>query len=155
MEPMTVFTRDMFELTQHINTVEDALEILLSYEHFRTLGDVLRSFASDQDIKKHLVSGLNEWFPADKSDSVDRKVRNWLNGSALSLSKQNAYVISRILELSLDQADRFLKYATGEGIHWRNPEDIVWCYSILHHTAPSKTWELLEQAETTIKGRGK
>lgn len=147
MEPMTVFTKDMFELTQKINTVEEAVETLLSYEHFRTLGDILRSFTSDPDIKKRLVNGLCIWFPDDKPDSIDRKVRNWLNGNALSVSKQNAYVISRVLELSLDQADSFLKYATGEGIHWRNPEDIVWCYSILHHTSHATTWKLLDKVE--------
>lgn len=147
MEPMTVFTRNMFELTQQINTIEEALDTLLSYEHFRTLGDVLRSFTSDPDIKKRLVSGLNAWFPDDKPDSIDRKVRNWLNGKTLSISKQDAYIISRILELSLDQTDSFLKYATGEGIHWRNPKDIVWCYSILHSTSHTMTWNLLEQVE--------
>lgn len=147
MEPMTVFTRNMFELTQQINTIEEALDTLLSYEHFRTLGDVLRSFTSDLDIKKRLVSGLNAWFPDDKPDSIDRKVRNWLNGKTLSITKQDAYIISRILELPLDQTDSFLKYATGEGIHWRNPKDIVWCYSILHSTSHTMTWNLLEQVE--------
>ena len=135
MEPMTVFTSNMFELTQQINSVEEAMETLLTYKHFRTLGDVLRSFTPDPDIKKRLVSGLCIWFPDDKPTSIDRKVRNWLNGKTLSITKQDAYIISRILELPLDQTDSFLKYATGEGIHWRNPKDIVWCYSILHHTS--------------------
>lgn len=151
MEPMTVFTKDMFELTHQINTVDEALETLLSYEHFRTLGDILRSLTSVPDIKKALVSGLSIWFPDDRPDAIDRKVRNWLNGKTLSVSKQNAYVISRILGLSLDQTDSFLKYATGEGVHWRNPEDIVWCYSILHHTNPVATWRLLEQADVKKK----
>lgn len=145
---MTVFTRNMFELTQQINTIEEAVDTLLSYEHFRTLGDVLRSFTSDPDLKKRLISGLNAWFPDDKPDSIDRKVRNWLNGKTLSISKQDAYVISRILELSIEQTDSFLKYAVGEGIHWRNPADIIWCYSILHHTPHAATWRLLEQVGT-------
>lgn len=147
MEPMTVFTRDMFELTQQINTVEDALETLLSYEHFRTLGDVLRRFTSDPDIKKRLVAGLSAWFPDDKLDSIDRKVRNWLNGKTQSLSKQDAYVVSHILGLSLEKSDEFLKYATGEGIHWRNAEDIVWCYSLIHNMPPEQTKSLLQQAD--------
>lgn len=145
MEPMTVFTSEMFELTQQINTVEEAINTLLSYEHFRTLGDVLRSFTHDHDIKKRLVSGLSVWYPDAKPDSIDRKVRNWLNGKTLTINKQDAYVISRVLELSLEQTDSFLKYAAGEGIHWRNPKDIIWCYSILHHTPHTATWKLLEQ----------
>lgn len=150
MEPMTVLTRDMFERTQQINTVGEALMLLHSYKHFRTLGDVLCSFSSDPDLKKRLACGIKTWFPDDKPDSIDRKVRNWLNGKTLSISKPDAYVISRILALTLEQTNAFLKYASGEGIHWRNPEDIAWCYTILHHMSPDETHQLLNRIRTEI-----
>lgn len=155
MEAMTVLSRDLFNRTKKINTVGEAAALLLSYEHFRTLGDVLRRFAPDPDIKKRLAAGLQQWFPEDKPDSIDRKVRNWLNGKTLSVSKQDGYIISRILSLSLEQADEFLSYAVGECIHWRDPEDIVWCYSILHSLSPAKTRALLEQAKTAVPSAAK
>ena len=154
MEPMTVFSRDMFELTQQINTIEEAVETLLSYEHFRTLGDVLRSLTADPDIKKRLVSGLSVWFPNDDPNSIDRKVRNWLNGKTQSLSKQDAYIVSHILGLPLEKTDKFLKYATGEGIHWRNVEDIVWCYSLIHNMLPEETRSLLRHADDAVSKSG-
>ena len=150
MEPMTVLSKGMFEWTMQINTIEEALATLHRYEHFRTLGDVLRSFSSDPDIKKTLVSGINVWFPEHNPDSIDRKVRNWISGKTLSISKQDSYVISRILGLTLEQTNTFLKYAAGEGIHWRNAQDIVWCYSILHQLSPNDTWKLLEQANSAV-----
>lgn len=146
METMTVLTRDMFEWTQKAASVNEAVNLLLRYQHFRTLGDVLRSFSPDEDLKQRLAGGLKIWFPEDKPDSIDRKVRNWLNGKTQSVSKKDAYVISRILSLSLEQTDAFLKYAAGEGIHWRNPEDIVWCYTIIHDRNPDQTKALLERA---------
>jgi len=154
MDAMTVLSRDLMERTQKINTTGEAVALLLGYEHFRTLGDVLRRFVPDPDIKKRLAAGLQLWFPEDKPDSIDRKVRNWLNGKTLSVSKRDAYIICRILNLSLEQSDEFLGYAAGECIHWREPEDIVWCYSILHNLSPAQTGMLMERAKTAVSPEG-
>lgn len=145
MEAMTVLSRDLFERTRRLTGVEDAVSMLVNFPSFRTLGDVLAKFAPGPDLKNRLVTGLQVWFPEDRPDSTDRKVRNWLNGKTHSLSKQDAYVISHILELSLEDTNEFLKYSTGESIHWRNPEDIAWSYSILHRMTPSQTRCLMER----------
>jgi len=151
MDNMTVLTKVMFERAIQINSIDHAAKILLQFEHFRTLGDVLRSFSPDGEVKKQLTEGLQLWFPKDKKDSLERKIRNWLGGKTQSVGKQDGYVVSRILNLSLEQTNEFLKKATGEGIHWRNPEDIVWCYSIVHNMTPEETYRLLERSEARIK----
>ena len=150
MDSMTVLTREMFEQTQTIETIDEAVDLLLNYEHFRTLGDVLRQFSGAPDLKASLVAGLQHWNQEDKPDSIDRKVRNWLNGKTQSISKQDAFVISRIMHLTLEQTEEFLKYAAGEGIHWRNPEDIVWGYAIIHDRSLSQTKVLLEHAGASL-----
>lgn len=154
---MTVLSRDLFIKTRKLNCVDDAVNLLLSYDHFRTFGDTLRKFSPDPNLKGYLVRGLQEWFPEDNPDSIDRKVRNWLNGKTQTVSKQDAYILCRILHLSLTQANEFLQYATGESIHWRDPEDIVWCYTILHDQSPEQTMDLLERsravAENTTRKR--
>lgn len=145
MDSMTILSKAIFDQSKKAETVEEAMQILLSYEHFRTLGDVLRKFSSASDLKQILVEGLLRWNPQDNPDSTDRKVRNWLNGKTQSVSKSDAYILCRVLGLSLDQSDAFLQHAAGEGIHWRNPEDIVWCYSIVHDYSPEDTRRLMEQ----------
>lgn len=150
MDNMTVLSKNLFEQTKKVNSVDEAIEILLTYAQFRTLGDTLRKFAPAHDIKEFLVAGLRQWFPNDKPESIDRKVRNWLNGKTQSISKQDGYIISRVLQLSLEQTNEFLQYSTGEGIHWRDPEDIVWCYSIMHGLDPVQTKCLLERAKTEL-----
>lgn len=146
MENMTILSKELLERTQNMNSVNEAVDILLHYAHFRTLGDTLRKFAPGPDLKGQLAAGFREWFPNDKPDSIDRKIRNWLNGKTQSISKQDAYIISRILRLSLEQTNEFLQHSTGESIHWRNPEDIVWCHSIIHSMDPAQTTHLLERA---------
>lgn len=144
---MTVLSKEMFECAMSIHSVKDALNILMSYRQFRTLKDILNAFANGADLRTALVDGLMSWQPTAVRENVDRKVRNWLNGSTTSIRKQDAFVLSRILKLSLEQTNEFLKMISGEGIHWRNPEDIAWCYAIVRDMEPAQILELLDRVE--------
>ena len=151
MDNMTILSQQQFECALKITSSKDAAETLRNYKHFRTLGDVLNTFCDEQNVKKILVEGLLEWFPGSNRDSVDRKVRNWLAGRNQSIEKADAFILAHILALTLDKTNEFLKMSVGEGIHWRDPEDIVWSYAILHHLAPDKTRNLLERMNLLYK----
>lgn len=146
MENMTILSRQQLESALHLSTISEAANALLHYQHFRTLGDVLRSFCSDPKVKETLVDGLMLWFPESKRDTIDRKVRNWLAGRNKNIEKEIFFILSHILNLDLEQTNDFLKKAMGEGIHWRDPEDIVWSYAILHRLSPDSVRNLLKQA---------
>ena len=146
MDVMTSLSREMFEYAIHMNSIQQASEVLLTHPHVRTMGDILRDFSPTADVRKQLVDGLCQWFPERNREALDRKVRNWLNGENQSISKEDAFAVSRIFSLSLEQANEFLKMAAGEGIHWRNPEDIVWAYSIVQNLGPEESRSLLERA---------
>lgn len=151
MENMTVLSRQQFECALKIASTEEAAEVLLNYKHFRTLGDVLNSFCDGANVKKTLVDGLLDWFPDSNRDSVDRKVRNWLAGRNQSIDKADAFILAHVLGLTLDKTNEFLKMTVGEGIHWRDPEDIVWSYAILHQLTPDKIRNLLERMNLLYK----
>lgn len=146
MDDMTSLSRKMFEYALHVDSIQCAAQVLLSHPHIRTMGDMLMEFSNTADVKKQLVDGLCQWFPENNREALDRKVRNWLNGKTQSLAKEDAFVVSRIFSLSLERANEFLKMAAGEGIHWRDPEDIVWAYSIVQNLEPEQTRLLLDQA---------
>lgn len=147
MENMTELSRERFEWAVRIRDTREAARVLRDAQGFRTLGDVLRSFSGNQEPKVQLVEGLMKWNPGDKRDSVDKKVRNWLRGATQSIDKEEAFVLSRVLGLSLEKANEFLKRTTGEGIHWRDPRDIVWCYAIVHELEPEAVKRLQEKVE--------
>lgn len=147
MEAMTVLSKEMFECAVHMTSTRDATRVLLEYRQYRTFGDTLRAFANNSEPKRMLVDALLLWNPSDKRDSVDRKVRNWLSGKTQSIDKHTAFILCRILELSLEKANEFLKLSTGEGIHWRQASDIVWSYAIVHQLSPESTLALLEKAQ--------
>jgi len=140
---MTALSKEMFENALHIASVEDAINVLMHYRKFRTLKDILVSFGNGEDIRTVLVDGLMCWQPEASRESMDKKVRNWLNGRTTSIRKQDAFVLSRILKLSLERTNEFLKMASGEGIHWRHPEDIAWCYAIVRDLEPAQILRLL------------
>lgn len=142
---MTVLSKEMFESALHIASVEEAVHTLMNYRKFRTLKDILISFGNGADIRTVLVDGLLLWQPEAVRENVDRKVRNWLNGQTVSIRKQDAFILSRILNLSLEQTNEFLKMASGEGIHWRSPEDIAWCYAIVRDMEPDQILKLLDR----------
>lgn len=146
MDAMTSLSREMFEYALHMDSIQNAVQVLLSHPHVRSMGDILSEFSDAEDVKKQIVDGLCQWFPENNREALVRKVRNWLNGKTQSLAKEDAFVVSRIFSLSLERANEFLKMAAGEGIHWRNPEDIVWAYSIVQNLGPEESRSLLHRA---------
>lgn len=127
---LTVISQNMQDKALRIHSVSQARRELLEGCSFRSLGDTLRKFSGSEDPKKQLVDGLLQQHPDAKRDSLDRKVRNWLSGRTGSVDKEDAFSLCLILNLDLVRADEFLNAVTGEGIHWRSPNEIVWAYGI-------------------------
>ncbi len=145
MENMTELTRKMFDSATSIRSAAQAAQALLEARCFRTLGDTLKSCSGCNDPKKLLVNGWMELHPSENRKSVDKKVRNWLGGRTFSVSKKDAFQLSVIMGLSLDRTDAFLKQACGEGIHWRDPEEIIWGYGILHQKSYAQICDMLDR----------
>ena len=156
MEQMTVLSSKMYQRAIQVKTVSQAARILQETGNMRTLGDILRTHAKNENPKVFLVDKLSQVTPELSRDSIDRKVRNWLNGRTTSVSKHDAYILSRILDLDLEQTDIFLKQVTGEGIHWRNPEEIIWAYGISQNIDCARIFELHKKlAASGLKLSGK
>lgn len=151
MDNMTTLSKSMLEHAIHIQSVSQAAELLSDAGNMRTLGDILRFFSHDENPKTLLVNGLMSITPDANRESVDKKVRNWLSGRTRSLSKQDAFILSRVMDLDLENTDAFIKQVTGEGIHWRNPEDIVWSYGIFHNYTYPQIVKLLERTAQSIQ----
>lgn len=151
MENMTELTKKLYDQAQKLQTVDQAAGLLLENGQFRTLGDILRFWAGADNPKKILVDGLAANHPTISRDSADKKVRNWLNGRTQTVAKADAFELALILHLTLDQTDAFLKQVTGEGIHWRSTEDIVWSYGIFRGLDYNRIQELMIRAKALGK----
>lgn len=131
MDNMTVLSSQMFErATNNELSVKEAVAMLKEQAVFRTLKDKLLKFEKGRDLKKLIVDGLIENNPTLAKDSVQRKVRGWFNDDERTIKKQDAMELCFILDLSLEEADLFLAMVSEEGIHWRNPEEIVFAFAL-------------------------
>ena len=119
MEIMTERSKKMYVSATNVRSVEQAAQVLRETGTFRTLGDTLRVYSRRDNPKTFLVDGLMRNQPSASRDSMDKKVRNWLNGRTQTLSKEDAFVLAQIMHLNVNEADTFLKLVTGEGFHWR------------------------------------
>lgn len=145
MNNMTVLSAEMFNnATSGELSIKDAVAMLKEQAVFRTLKDKLMRFEKGRDIRNLIVDGLIKNNPGLVKESVQRKVRGWFNNDERNIKKEDAIELCFILDLSLEEADLFLAMVSEEGIHWRNPEEIVYAFAIknkLSYSEAKKIWE--------------
>lgn len=146
---MTVLSKQAFsEATIKLNSAEEAISFLKNDLTTRTVRSNLEKLAGGQDMKvvqKTLVDGLMANHPDMKRDSVERRVRGWLNPKSLhSLKKEDAIEITFLLHAGIDKADEFIALVSEEKLHWRSPEEIVYIFGLMHGMTYTECNDLLD-----------
>lgn len=147
---MTKLTRRAFhEATVKLNSIDDAVAFLENDLITRSVKSILEKFANGKDqkmLQKDLVDGLLIDHPDMKKDSVERRVRGWLNPNSLhSIKKEDAIEISFILHLDLEKADEFVAMISEEKLHWRSVDEIVFIYGLTHGLSYKECVDFLNQ----------
>ena len=107
-------------------TIAEAVGFLEKESRIRTLREKLEKFSRGRDLRTILVRGLMQNHPDAKKDAVERRVRGWLNNPKnQTLRKNDAIELCFILGLSVEEADAFVALISEEGLHWRDPDEIV------------------------------
>lgn len=147
MANMTELSRQMVNDAFRAKTTAEAIALLRENARFRTLKDVLLAadpaHSSEKELKKKLAEGLCRHHPEKKPDSLSRNVSNWFAGRVRTISKETAFELCLILGLSLEEANHLVMRISEEAIHWRNPEEIVWGYAIVHRLSYADTMSLM------------
>lgn len=112
-------------------TVSGAVDFLEKEAKMRTLREKLEKFSHGQELRTTLVQGLMRNHPDRSKDAVERRVRGWLNNpDNQTLRKKDAIELCFILGLSVEEADAFVALISEEGLHWRNPDEIVYLFAL-------------------------
>ncbi|MBQ7920963.1 MAG: hypothetical protein IJ325_00060 [Clostridia bacterium] len=142
---MTELSQDMFlrAMDDHLQ-LQEAVDLLKSEASVRRVRDTLAYFAKIpvgqiDELKSFLTGKLCECVTDAKPDSIRRKVQMWMKDDALSINKQGAIQIAFALHLNLAEADILLKRLCEEGFHWRDPEEIVYIYGLMHGLSYGET----------------
>lgn len=147
MENMTVISEEMYN--KAINgglTINEAAQMLKTNLPIRTLREKIEKFDKSGDAQRKITEGMVKNHPEEKKDSIEKKVRGWFNNAERNIKrKSDAIEICFILKLNIEETDYFLALVFEEGLHWRDPEDIIYIYAIKNGFTYSETLELMEK----------
>ena len=142
-QSFTGMTDFMFQsASSGVLTLREAVDMLKRDAHFRTVRETLARYCNidrnDPDaLRKEVVRLLTESDPEVIPDSAARKVRGWLKDDVRSISRESAVQLAFALRLTVPEAERLLERLCGEGLHWRDPVDIVWIFGL----SQGMTWQ--------------
>ena len=131
-------------------TLAEARKKLYADAYLRTASETLaRCCGIHEDdpvlLRKTVTDLLLESDPSSKKDSIDRKVRSWINDRIQYISRKSALQLAFALKLSVDDAEEMLQRLCGEGFHWRDPEDIVLLFALDHRMSYTDACALLSR----------
>lgn len=129
MEKTDIFRNNIDFLTQEERSAKQMAEFLKEGAVFRRFDQVLRQVFQGENLASRLETGLAE-ISGESPAAVGRKVRNWLNGSNAPKNRETLFQICFVLGLGETDASKVLGNASGTGIHYRNPEELVYAYGL-------------------------
>lgn len=131
MNQYTELSQEEFDKIKSGNmTASEAFGYLESGLSFRTFAETLLKYYKGDNLKGFLVQKMCEYNPGAVKDSVDKKVRGWLNGSYEPTDRETLLQICFALELDEENANEFLSYVSDGGFHYRNPKELAYAYAL-------------------------
>lgn len=117
-------------------------------------------YIGEESLQERLIRKLSE-YDGEKEENkknaeqTARKVRNWLNGCNQPANREELFKICFAMGLSESDADELLLSADEEGIHYRNPKELVYAFFLRMGYDYPKAEELLRKLgqEGLITGR--
>lgn len=140
-----ISARQLDFVSQENLSAREAVAFLMSGMQLRTFRDILRQVCGREDLEKQLTEGMYLLNTAAQPDSIRRKVRNWMNGKNLPTEREDVYQICFALSLNQEQADRMLELLTDQGIHYRDPRELVYAYCLRYQLGYDYACQLAQQ----------
>lgn len=94
----------------------------------RTFAETLREQYPYPDLSPRLTTSLQAYEPDAAAESIARKVHNWLDGKNQPTRREDMFRIAFALDLTEAQASFLLGQCTGYGIHYRDPQDVIYAW---------------------------
>ena len=132
-------------ITQENLSPKEAVAFLYTGMQVRTFREILRQVCGTSDLEGQLTAGLCELNQTAKTGSVRRKVHNWMSGKNLPTERDDVYEICFALQLNQEQTERMLTLLTDQGIHYRNPKELIFAYCLRYHLGYAYACQLSSQ----------
>lgn len=127
---ITAISKNNIEfLSDGEKTPGELVDFLKNEAMLRRFDQVLREVYPEEDIEFRLVSGMVE-ISGEAQASVTRRVQNWLKGRNIPQNRENLFQICFVLGLDERSASQILGTASETGIHYRNPDELVYAFGL-------------------------
>lgn len=142
---MTLVSKNNIEfLSGTERTPGELVDFLKNEAMLRQFDQVLRAVYPKKDLEVRLERGLAE-ITNEAQSGVDRKVQNWLKGRNIPKNRETLFQICFVLGLDEKSASRILGAASETGIHYRNPDELVYAFGLRTGMRYSETVALKEK----------
>ena len=139
-------------------TLSEAVSQLKENAYTRTIKETLIHYCGgnvtdDALLKKRVTDLLAQSDPEAKRESIERKVNNWMKGNLQYIGKRAALQLAFSLHLLVEDADQLLIRLSGECLHWRDPEDIIWVFGLENRLTFPRTEEISQRLLKKLEQR--
>lgn len=140
-----ISARQLDFVTRENLSPREAVAFLRSGMQLRTFRDILQLVCGTDAVEKQLVEGLWQQDTAQQTDSVRRKVRNWMQGKSVPTEREDVFRICFALKLGLEASGRMLTMLTEQSIHYRNIREVCYAYCLRYGLPYSHACSLAAQ----------
>ena len=142
-------TQLMFEYAVNEQpSLAEVKERLRADAYIRTVNEILAKYCgvTGAELQKKAAECLcNSLGEHANRDSIERKVRGWLNKKTISIDKESALQLAFALKLTPSATEEMLHALCGEGFHRRDPNDIVFLFALEHQMTYLEARSLIDQ----------
>ncbi|MCC8080610.1 MAG: hypothetical protein LIO80_01110 [Lachnospiraceae bacterium] len=122
------------EILHRDKTPAEIIDFLQRGAVYRSFSEVLQLVYPADDLREKLKSGLiriaGAEDSAEQARTIGKSVRNWLDGGIVPKNREQLFKICFALELSEEDADYVFRRASETGIHYRNPQELVYAFAL-------------------------
>lgn len=113
---------------EHIDNIVEFMEQKIEFWPFsRLLAEV---YQGEEPLQERLTRKLTEYAPDGDREKTARKIRNWLCDRNLPGNREELFQICFALGLGERDAEHILGVTAENGIHFRNPQELVYAFCL-------------------------
>ncbi|MCD8133550.1 MAG: hypothetical protein LUE19_06825 [Clostridiales bacterium] len=125
---------NMEEILHRNMTPAEIIDFLQRGAVYRSFSEVLGLVCPAKNLREELTDGLARIAGAENSPekrrTIEKSVRNWLDRDMIPKNREQLFKICFALELSEEDADYVFRRASETGIHYRNPQELVYAFAL-------------------------
>lgn len=146
-----ISSNNKLKIKERDMTPREIVEFLEKGAVYRSFTDMLEAVYQGDNLKKTLTEELAQMLDA-RPESVARNVRNWLNKSDSNMPRrEQLFQICFALKLNAADASKVIASASEMGIHYRNPDELVYAYCLDQNKSWQEAQELLSETREILR----